>query len=167
MIGSVTMGEFTSTASSVGRVKGLDPLSKTAIAVLAPPTIGPGERVDTAILGEQIVAKDPKLQAFKAQHPGDARTGGGTTGRGFLIAVGTVNGRQFKPAAMRQALSQIEQVGFDAGIVAMNAPASITASVSPGGGESSSSSSGYVVAGAAIVGLAAVGAVIYKLRNKR
>ena len=166
-----TMGDFTSTAASVGRTKTaatVNPLSKVAVSVssFAPAPIGPGDRVEMAKRGEAIVASDPKLRAQKAPFPGDAMTGGGTTGRGFLIAVGTLSGREYKPEAMRQALGATEQVGFDAGVASFRAPSiAVTGSGAPSGGEASSGPSRTTIAIVA-VGIAAAAAVAYKLTRK-
>lgn len=164
------IGDFTSTATSLATTglgsKGLSNLSKTAIAVLPPPAIGAGDRVMMAQRGASVVASKPSLAAAKASFPGDASQGG-TTGRGFLIAVGTLSGREFSATAMRQTLSQIEQTGFDAGAAAFRAPSfALTQAGNPNAGATEPMSTGKKAAiAAAVVGVAALGAILYKRRK--
>lgn len=175
----IAMGDFTSVASSVGRTKTaatLNPLSKTAISVIATPPIGAGDRVLMTDRGEAITSADPKLRTFLARltasgDPGDfATTSGkkfGPMARGFYIAVGTLSGLEYKPAAMRATLDAAQQRGFDEGVSAMNAPAfAVTGSGNPNAAAASSGHSGLVIGGVAIVGLAAVGAIVWKLRKR-
>lgn len=136
---------------------------RALILTAAPPSAG--DRVEMAKRGASIVGSSPSLTNRKAPFPGNWDQGG-TMGRGFLIAIGTLSGLEFKPDAMRQTLSAIEQSGFDAGVAAFKSPA-LTQSVnapSPDGGGSSKTP---IIVGAAVVGLAAVAAVAWKMKKKR
>ncbi len=164
------IGDFTSTATKLATTGlgsgGLSNLSKTAIAVLPPPQVTAGDRVMMAQRGASVLASRAGLAAAKAAYPGGANEGG-TTGRGFLIALGTLSGREFSPAAMRQTLSQIEQTGFDAGAAAFKAPDfALTQAGNPTASSSEPMTTGKKAAiAAAVVGVAALGAILYKRRK--
>lgn len=162
-----TMGDFTSTATSVGKTglakTGVSPLSAVAISVATyQPTIGPGERVQMTDRGLAIVNASPSLkrQADSIADP-DVR-------RGFYLAIGTLSGREFKPDAMRATLSAKNQQGFDAGMVAFKSPVAVTGSGAPtsSASESTGPSRTVIIGAVAVVALGAAAAVAYKMRKR-
>ena len=158
-----TMGDFTSTAATVGRAKaGTSPLSSVAISVATyQPQIGPGERVQMTDRGIAIVNASPTLKrhADGISDP-DVR-------RGFYIAVGTLSGREFKPDAMRATLNAKSQQGFDAGVAAFKAPAiAVTGSGAPTSSATEGGPSQTIIIGAVAVVALGAAAVIYTMRKK-
>ena len=166
----MVIGEYTSVASHVGRVKATGPgLATTAVAsgsfaAMRDASIDAGQRVRMRDRGASVIAANPNLQAAMAQLGTNE-----VLRNGFKLAVGTLASGEYTQAGMRASLSTTsgEQSGFDAGVAAFTGKPSpfLTQSTAP-----SSSSSDEGIPRAALIGGAALlvvgGAIAFiKLRK--
>lgn len=108
----MVIGEFTSTAASVGRTKApaIVATSPGSFAAMNDAQIDPGWRVEMARKGSEI-ARNPRFAAAAQQFATDA-----DGLRGFAIAIGTLSTGRFSAAGMRATLNAGSQRGFDAGV---------------------------------------------------
>lgn len=163
----MVIGEFTSTATSVGRTKAGVGLATTAqnagsFAAMRDASIDAGQRVRMRDRGASVIANNPQLQPLYARMPDDVQR------NGFRLAVGTLASGEFSEAGMRNSLSTTsgERIGFDAGVAAFTGrPSAFTQSTAP----ASSGEADGGVPRVAIIGGAAlvVGVAAFFVLRKR
>lgn len=160
----MVIGEFTSTATSVGRTKvgvGLATTAQNAgsFSAMRDASIDPGNRVRMRDRGASVIAANQNLQPLYARMQDDVQR------NGFRLAVGTLASGEYTEAGMRKTISPQEAVGFDAGVTAFTGRASLTQSTAPAA--SSGDDGGVprvaIIGGAALV----VGVAAFFVLRKR
>lgn len=158
----MVIGEFTSTAASVGRTKApaIVATSPGSFVAMNDAQIDAGWRVEMARKGSEEIARNPRFSAAAQQFATDA-----DGLRGFAIAIGTLSSGRFSAAGMRATLNPGSQRGFDAGAAVFRGASS---GLTQGPGAPSSADDGGIPRVAIIGGVAlVVGAAAFFFLRKR